>query len=94
MTDEVPILAAFASQVEGTMVVSNAAELRVKEAGRIANTAVALCKLGACIEERPDGFVVEGPTRLAGTQVNSHRDHRLAIIPGHSRSGSRGGNNN
>jgi 3-phosphoshikimate 1-carboxyvinyltransferase len=79
MIDEFPILAVVASQAEGTTVVSDAAELRVKETDRIANIAAELRKLGAHIEERPDGFVVEGPTPLAGTQVNSHGDHRLAM---------------
>jgi 3-phosphoshikimate 1-carboxyvinyltransferase len=79
MIDEFPILAIVASQAQGTTVVSDAAELRVKETDRIANIAVELRKLGGCIEERPDGFVVEGPTPLSGTQVNSHGDHRLAM---------------
>ena len=79
MIDEFPILAVVASQSQGTTVVSDAAELRVKETDRIANIAVELRKLGAQIEERPDGFVVEGPTPLVGAQVNSHGDHRLAM---------------
>jgi len=79
MIDEFPILAVVASQAQGTTVVGDAAELRIKETDRIANTAAELRRLGACIEERPDGFVVEGPTRLVGTQVNSHGDHRLAM---------------
>jgi 3-phosphoshikimate 1-carboxyvinyltransferase len=79
MIDEFPILAVVASQTQGTTVVSDAAELRVKETDRIANIAIELRKLGARIEERPDGFVVEGPTPLVGTQVNSHGDHRLAM---------------
>jgi 3-phosphoshikimate 1-carboxyvinyltransferase len=79
MIDEFPLLAVAATQAQGTTVVSEAAELRVKETDRIANTAVELRKLGARIEERPDGFVVEGPTRLVGAQVNSHGDHRLAM---------------
>jgi 3-phosphoshikimate 1-carboxyvinyltransferase len=79
MIDEFPILAVVASQAKGTTVVSDAAELRVKETDRIANIAIELCKMGARIEERPDGFVVEGPTPLVGTLVNSHGDHRLAM---------------
>ncbi len=79
MIDEFPILAVVASQAQGTTVVSDAAELRVKETDRIANIAVELRKLGAHIEERPDGFVVEGPTALVGAQVNSYGDHRLAM---------------
>jgi len=79
MIDEFPILAVVASQAQGTTVVGDATELRVKETDRIANMAVELRKLGARVEERPDGFVVEGPTRLVGAQVNSHGDHRLAM---------------
>ncbi len=79
MIDEFPILAVAATQAQGTTVVRDAAELRVKETDRIANVAIELRKLGAHIEERPDGFVVEGPMRLVGTQVNSHGDHRLAM---------------
>jgi 3-phosphoshikimate 1-carboxyvinyltransferase len=79
MIDEFTLLAVVASQAEGETIVRDAAELRVKETDRIANTAVELRKLGAHIEERPDGFVVEGPTPLIGTQVNNHGDHRLAM---------------
>ena len=79
MIDEFPILAVVASQSQGETVVRDAAELRVKETDRIANVAVELRKLGVRIEERPDGFVVEGPTPLVGAQVNSHGDHRLAM---------------
>ena len=38
-----------------------------------------LRKLGASIEERPDGFQVSGPSRLRGAVVDSHGDHRLAM---------------
>ena len=79
MIDEFPILAVVASQAEGKTVVRDAAELRVKETDRISNIATELRKLGARIEKRPDGFVVEGPTPLVGAQVNSHGDHRLAM---------------
>lgn len=79
MIDEFPILAVVASQAEGETIVRDAAELRVKETDRIAAMVAELRKLGACIKERDDGFVVEGPTTLVGTQVNSHGDHRLAM---------------
>jgi len=79
MIDEFPILAVAATQAEGETVVHDAAELRVKETDRIAATVAELRKMGARIEEKPDGFVVEGPTRLRGTHVDSHGDHRLAM---------------
>ncbi len=79
MIDEFPILAVVATQAEGETVVRDAAELRVKETDRIAAIASELRKLGAHVGERPDGFVVEGPTRLVGARVDSHGDHRLAM---------------
>jgi len=79
MIDEFPILALAATQAEGETVVSDAAELRVKETDRIATIVEALRALGAQIEPRPDGFVIQGPTRLVGAAVDSHGDHRLAM---------------
>ena len=69
-----------ATQAQGETLVRNARELRVKETDRIASVAAELRALGATIEERDDGFVVEGPTRLQGAQVRSHGDHRLAML--------------
>lgn len=87
MIDELPILAVAASQACGRTVVRDAAELRVKETDRIATTVEELRRLGARVEPRPDGFVVEGPTPLRaaaggsqlGGAVYSHGDHRLAM---------------
>ncbi len=79
MIDEFPILAVLATQAEGTTVVRDAAELRVKETDRIASVVTELRKLGAEIEPRPDGFVVEGPTQLQGAEVDSQGDHRLGM---------------
>jgi 3-phosphoshikimate 1-carboxyvinyltransferase len=59
--------------------VRDAAELRVKESDRIAALAAELRRMGARIEEHPDGFAIEGPTPLRGALVHSHGDHRLAM---------------
>lgn len=80
MIDELPLLALIATQARGDTIVRDAAELRVKETDRIATTVAELRKLGADIEELPDGFVVQGPTRLQGAAVSSHGDHRLAMM--------------
>ncbi len=77
--DEFPILAVAATQSRGETVVRDAAELRVKETDRIATTVQELCRLGAEIEPRPDGFIVHGQTPLRGATVRSHGDHRLAM---------------
>ncbi|MFQ5343774.1 MAG: 3-phosphoshikimate 1-carboxyvinyltransferase, partial [Anaerolineae bacterium] len=79
MIDEFPILAVAATQAGGTTVVRDAGELRVKETDRIAAVAQELRKMGAEIEEKPDGFVVDGPATLHGATVDSHGDHRLAM---------------
>ncbi|MBL4847969.1 MAG: 3-phosphoshikimate 1-carboxyvinyltransferase [Planctomycetes bacterium] len=77
--DELPVFAVAATQAEGETVIADAGELRVKETDRIATTISELRKLGAEIEERPDGMVIHGPTPLRGCDVESHGDHRLAL---------------
>jgi 3-phosphoshikimate 1-carboxyvinyltransferase len=79
MIDEFPIFAVAATQAEGETVVSDAAELRHKESDRIDSLVGELQKMSAQIEAREDGFVVTGPTRLQGADVESHKDHRLAM---------------
>ncbi len=77
--DELPIIAVAATQAQGETRITDAAELRVKEVDRISMVAQELRKLGAEIEELPDGMIIEGPTRLKGSEVNSHGDHRLGM---------------
>ncbi len=79
MIDELPIFAVLATQADGVSVVTDAAELRLKESDRIASLAAELRRMGAAIETRPDGFEIQGPTRLRGVAVDSHSDHRLAM---------------
>ncbi len=75
--DELPVLAALAS-LGGELIVSGAAELRVKESDRITSLADGLRRLGASIDERPDGFHVRGG-RLTGGTADALGDHRLAM---------------
>ena len=77
--DEIPVLAVAAACAEGTTVVRDASELRVKESDRIATVASELSRFGVRLEERPDGMSIEGGTRLRGAKVDSHGDHRLAM---------------
>ncbi|NLY38452.1 MAG: 3-phosphoshikimate 1-carboxyvinyltransferase [Firmicutes bacterium] len=77
--DEIPILAVAAAHARGVTVIRDAAELRVKESDRIAALARELAKLGAEIEERPDGLVIEGGRPLTGAVVESGGDHRMAM---------------
>ena len=79
LIDELPILAVAATQAEGVTMVRDASELRFKESDRITTIVRELRKMGAQIEERSDGFIVEGPTRLHGVRLESHGDHRLTM---------------
>lgn len=79
MIDELPVLAVAATQAQGTTVVRDAGELRVKETDRIATTVSELRKMGAQIEATDDGFIIDGPTMLRGAPVDSHGDHRIAM---------------
>lgn len=79
MIDELPLVAVVATQAEGETVVRGASELRVKESDRIAAVCGELRKMGARIEELPDGFVVRGPVRLRGAEVDPRGDHRIAM---------------
>ena len=80
--DEIPVLAVAACFATGTTVVRDAQELRLKESDRVHTTVQELSRLGASIEERPDGMVVHGTGRLTGGRCNSHGDHRLAMALG------------
>jgi 3-phosphoshikimate 1-carboxyvinyltransferase len=79
LIDEIPVLAVAALAADGLTEVRDAAELRVKESDRIAAIARELGKMGARIEERPDGLAIRGPQRLRGAHVASGGDHRMAM---------------
>ena len=79
VVDELPALAVAASLAKGTTVIRDAQELRVKESDRIQATVDGLIRLGAKVESRPDGMVIEGVGHLTGAEVDSHGDHRIAM---------------
>jgi 3-phosphoshikimate 1-carboxyvinyltransferase len=79
LIDELPVLAVAATQLAGRTVIAGAAELRVKESDRVAAMTAGLRAMGAAIEERPDGWAIDGPTRLRGAAVDSFGDHRVAM---------------
>ena len=76
--DELPVLATLGT-FGGSVTVSGAAELRVKESDRIAELVAGLRAMGADADERPDGFQVCGGRRLTGGTVHARHDHRLAM---------------
>ncbi len=77
--DELPIIAVAATQAKGVTEIRNAKELRVKETDRIYAIAKGLKKMGAKIEEKPDGLIIEGPTKLKGNVCESFEDHRIGM---------------
>lgn len=82
LIDEIPVLAVAACVARGVTTIKDAAELRVKETDRIGRLAKELSKLGATIEELPDGMVIHGGVKLRGAKCSSHHDHRLAMAFG------------
>ncbi len=79
LIDEIPILAVAAMFAEGTTTIKDAAELRVKESDRLAVTASELNRMGAKIEELPDGLAITGGVSLTGCETDSYTDHRIAM---------------
>jgi 3-phosphoshikimate 1-carboxyvinyltransferase len=78
--DELPLVALAGCFAEGQTIVSGAAELRHKESDRIATVVGGLRALGAEIETTDDGFAVTGTGGLRGGGLESHGDHRLALL--------------
>ncbi len=79
LIDEIPVLAVAAAFAEGTTIIRDAAELRVKESDRLAVMATQLGKMGAAITELPDGLEITGGHALTGAEVDSFTDHRIAM---------------
>lgn len=80
LIDEIPIIAVIATQAEGKTLIKDAQDLRNKESDRISAVVKELKKLGANIEETPDGMIIEGKTKLSGgVEVDTYNDHRLAM---------------
>ncbi len=79
--DELPMLAALGPYTEDGIEIRDAKELRVKESDRIAALVENLRRMGATVDERPDGLRVEGRKagRLRGAEIDPHADHRIAM---------------
>lgn len=80
LIDELPIIALLATQANGTTIIKDAEELRVKETDRIAAVTDELTKLGAKVEATEDGMIIEGPTALSGGELRSYGDHRIGMM--------------
>ena len=81
LIDELPVLAVAGALANGTTIIRQAQELRVKESDRIAVLVENLRRMGAKVEELPDGLRVAGRSagRLHGAEIEPHGDHRMAM---------------
>lgn len=78
--DIIPILALAAALSDGKTEIINSERLRIKECDRLSAVTSELNKLGAKIEEKKDGLVIEGVKEFKGNvEVWSHKDHRIAM---------------
>jgi len=77
--DSVPALAVTALFAEGRTRIRNVAHLRHKESDRLAALAHELGKLGARVVEHRDGLEIEPPAKVKRADIETHRDHRLAM---------------
>ena len=77
--DLVPVLAAVMSAAKGNSVITGAERLRIKESDRLETVRDFLSRLGADIECLDDGLSITGMVGLAGGEVSSHNDHRIAM---------------
>jgi 3-phosphoshikimate 1-carboxyvinyltransferase len=79
LIDEIPVLAVLATQCDGTSVIRDARELRVKESDRIEQMAIGLRAMGAQVKTFEDGMAITGRTRLRAARIDSKDDHRIAM---------------
>lgn len=79
LIDEIPVIAVLATQAEGTTIIKDAQELKVKESNRIKAMVDNLKILGANIEELEDGMIIKGKSKLNGGKINTFKDHRIAM---------------
>lgn len=79
LVDEIPLVAVLATQAIGETLITGAGELRVKESDRIAAMCDGLARMGARVQELSDGMRISGPSSLAGADVESWGDHRVAM---------------
>ncbi|MDO4649396.1 MAG: 3-phosphoshikimate 1-carboxyvinyltransferase [Eubacteriales bacterium] len=79
LIDELPMIAVMAAFAEGTTIIRDAKELRVKESDRIAVMTENLKAMGADVTATEDGMIIHGGKPLHGAEISSHMDHRVAM---------------
>lgn len=79
LIDEIPVIAVLGACASGITEIRDAQELKVKESNRLSAMATQLVRMGAKIEELPDGLRVYGGRKLTGALCESYHDHRIAM---------------
>ncbi len=79
LIDELPVINVMAACAEGTTIIRDAAELKVKESNRIDVMVRYLSAMGCAITATEDGMIIEGGRPLHGAVIDSHMDHRIAM---------------
>lgn len=79
LIDEIPIIAIMAAAAEGTTIIKDAAELKVKETNRIETVVDNLKAMGCDIIATDDGMIIHGGKTLHGTTIHTLLDHRIAM---------------
>ena len=79
LIDEIPAIAVLAAFAEGTTVIQDAAELKVKESDRISTVTTNLRAMGCDVTPTGDGMIIRGGRPLHGAAIDSYLDHRIAM---------------
>lgn len=79
LIDEIPVLAVMAAFADGTTIIKDAAELKVKESNRIDTIVSNLKHMGADITATEDGMIIHGGRPLHYADIDPHDDHRIAM---------------
>lgn len=79
LIDEIPIIAIMAAAAEGTTIIKDAAELKVKETNRIETVVDNLKAMGCDIIATDDGMIIHGGKPLHGATIHTLLDHRIAM---------------
>lgn len=79
LIDEIPIIAVMAAAADGTTIIRDAAELKVKESDRIAAMTEGLQAMGCRITPTGDGMIIKGGAPLRGAAIRTFKDHRIAM---------------
>ena len=79
LIDEIPVIAAVSCYAEGTTIIADAQELKVKESNRINTVVSELAKMGADISATDDGMIINGKNTMHGALCESYNDHRIAM---------------